>query len=202
MKLLGGINLPKVIECCGNDGRSYTQLVKGWVASKKGDPDDLRQDAVMQQVFQLINTLLSADPEASRRKLRVRTYKVRSSFFLLFIFVPNSSFQVLPLTPISGVLEFVKETLTLGTYLVGASGVVGAHGKYRPKDKSPIACREEMRNASDDQKLRVYLGIMKSFKPVFKHFFLENWTNPAEVRLQYKPSIIMLNTEIYMCCLF
>ena len=38
--------------------------------------DDLRQDAVMQQVFGLVNLLLKRDQEASRRTLLVRTYKV------------------------------------------------------------------------------------------------------------------------------
>ena len=76
MKLVGGINVPKVITCEGSDGREYTQLVKGWTATKRGHPDDLRQDAVMQQVFLLINSLLKADSEAARRKLCIRTYKV------------------------------------------------------------------------------------------------------------------------------
>ncbi|KAI2655981.1 Serine-protein kinase ATM [Labeo rohita] len=40
--LAGGVNLPKIIDCEGSDGKSRRQLVKG--------QDDLRQDAVMQQV--------------------------------------------------------------------------------------------------------------------------------------------------------
>ena len=39
--------------------------------------DDLRQDAVMQQVFEMVNDLLQRDTESSRRHLKVRTYKVR-----------------------------------------------------------------------------------------------------------------------------
>ena len=42
-RLLGGINLPKLIRCRASDGKIYQQLVKG-------ANDDLRQDAVMQQV--------------------------------------------------------------------------------------------------------------------------------------------------------
>ena len=38
--------------------------------------DDLRQDAVMQQMFLLVNTLLSADVETRKRRLNMRTYKV------------------------------------------------------------------------------------------------------------------------------
>ena len=39
--------------------------------------DDLRQDAVMQQVFGMVNSLLQKDQETRKRHLKVRTYKVR-----------------------------------------------------------------------------------------------------------------------------
>lgn len=38
--------------------------------------DDLRQDAVMQQVFVLVNRLLQKERETSKRNLNIRTYKV------------------------------------------------------------------------------------------------------------------------------
>ena len=38
--------------------------------------DDTRQDAVMEQVFSLVNDLLSSDDRTSKRSLRIRTYKV------------------------------------------------------------------------------------------------------------------------------
>ena len=68
-KLAGGINLPKIISCIGSDGVARRQLVKG--------QDDLRQDAVMQQVFGLVNNLLNKEAGTRKRKLKVRTYKVR-----------------------------------------------------------------------------------------------------------------------------
>jgi len=40
--------------------------------------DDLRQDAVMEQLFATVNTLLARDKETRRRGLRVRTYKACS----------------------------------------------------------------------------------------------------------------------------
>jgi hypothetical protein len=46
-RLVGGMNVPKLIECLGSDAKKYLQLVKG--------NDDLRQDAVMQQMFSLVN---------------------------------------------------------------------------------------------------------------------------------------------------
>lgn len=63
---LDGINAPKCIKCQGTDGIWRTQLVKG--------KDDLRQDAVMQQVFNIMNDLLASNKQSN--KLLIRTYKV------------------------------------------------------------------------------------------------------------------------------
>ena len=49
--MVGGINAPKKLYCIGTDGKARPQLIKG--------KDDLRQDAVMQQVFGLMNDLLN-----------------------------------------------------------------------------------------------------------------------------------------------
>ena len=46
--------------------------------------DDLRQDAVMQQVFVLVNRLLRREPATCKRRLSVRTYKVSWPIFSLF----------------------------------------------------------------------------------------------------------------------
>jgi ataxia telangiectasia mutated family protein len=66
--LVGGINVPKLVTSMASDGVHRRQLVKG--------KDDLRQDAVMQQVFGMVNTLLQRDPEAKKRNLMIRRYKV------------------------------------------------------------------------------------------------------------------------------
>lgn len=63
---LDGINAPKRIKCRGTDGIWRPQLVKG--------RDDMRQDAVMQQVFTIMNGLLASDKQTKR--LLIRTYKV------------------------------------------------------------------------------------------------------------------------------
>ena len=55
-------------------------------------PEDVRQDGVMMQVFSTVNALVARDPAARRRALAIRTYRV------------------VPLTPDSGVLEFVCNT--------------------------------------------------------------------------------------------
>lgn len=43
----------------------------------KSGSDDLRQDAVMQQFFALVNNFLAASAPTRQRSLRITTYKVR-----------------------------------------------------------------------------------------------------------------------------
>ena len=53
-----------------SQGRQHRQLVKS-------GNDDLRQDAVMQQFFRLINSVLAQCPATHKRRLSMATYKAR-----------------------------------------------------------------------------------------------------------------------------
>jgi len=64
----------------------------------KGD-DELRQDAVMEQVFEMTNRILSRDRKTKARDLRFRRY------------------TVIPLPNRSGVMEFVGDSMAIGEYL-------------------------------------------------------------------------------------
>lgn len=89
-QMVGGINAPKKIKCLGSDGKWRPQLVKGIFTNNiethtkpeylfsliNSGRDDLRQDAVMQQVFGLMNTLLTKEKSTQKRRLNVRQYKV------------------------------------------------------------------------------------------------------------------------------
>eukprot|EP00798_Chlamydomonas_sp_ICE-L_P015052 gene15052-21129_t len=55
ISFVGGINKPKLVKCFDANGKEYKLLVKG------GMNDDMRQDAVMQQFFGLVNDLLVQD---------------------------------------------------------------------------------------------------------------------------------------------
>uniref|UniRef100_A0A0E0JD53 Serine/threonine-protein kinase ATM n=1 Tax=Oryza punctata TaxID=4537 RepID=A0A0E0JD53_ORYPU len=119
--VMNGINAPKVIECIGSDGNKYRQL------AKSGN-DDLRQDAVMEQFFSLVNMFLQNHRDTSERRLRIRTYKV------------------VPFTPSAGVVEWVNGTVPLAEYLVGSTRSGGAHGRYGTGDWTYHQCRETMTN--------------------------------------------------------
>jgi len=118
-EFVGGVNAPKKIICVGTDGMQRRQLIKG--------KDDLRQDAVMQQVFTVMNALLCTCKETKRRNLRIRTYKV------------------VPLTQRSGVLEWCDNTLPISAVLMGNSGKAGMHKKYYPRDLTAEMAREKLK---------------------------------------------------------
>eukprot|EP01050_Picozoa_sp_SAG11_P019721 SAG11_NODE_3190_length_2623_cov_2.275357_5_plen_193_part_00 len=105
----------------GPSGHKHFQLLKAMNA--KGG-DDLRQDAVMEQVFGVANRLLRNNAETRRRNLRIRTYKV------------------VPMTPSVGVLEWCDNTQPIGSYLLGSRG---AHQRYRSTDWTAEECRKKMR---------------------------------------------------------
>ncbi|XP_026219215.1 serine-protein kinase ATM [Anabas testudineus] len=165
--LVGGVNLPKIIDCVGSDGKSRRQLVKG--------QDDLRQDAVMQQVFSMCSMLLQRNTDTRKRKLNIRRYKV------------------VPFSQRSGVLEWCSGTVPIGEFLVDPSK--GAHKRFRPQDMTNLACRKKMMEAQRlgfDEKLQAYSEVCKKFRPVFRYFCMERFLDPAvwmEKRLAYTRSV-------------
>ncbi|XP_034023977.1 serine-protein kinase ATM isoform X2 [Thalassophryne amazonica] len=163
--LAGGVNLPKIIDCIGSDGKSRRQLVKG--------KDDLRQDAVMQQVFSMCSMLLQRNTDTRKRKLNIRRYKV------------------VPFSQRSGVLEWCSGTIPIGEFLTDVTK--GAHKRFRPQDWTSLTCRRKMMEAqSFSEKLQAYSEVCKNFRPVFRYFCMERFMDPAvwmEKRLAYTRSV-------------
>lgn len=131
----------------------------------------MRQDAVMQQVFGILNVLLRNDKEAGKQKLAVRTYKV------------------VPLSRQSGILEWCSDTIPIGSWLIPA------HSRYRPKDMSAVDARKafaELAKSSLRTKQEKFLKICQQLSPVFQHFFLERFLTSGmwfERRLAYIKSV-------------
>ncbi|KAJ7995488.1 hypothetical protein DPEC_G00245090 [Dallia pectoralis] len=162
-RLAGGVNLPKIVDCVGSDGKIRRQLVKG--------QDDLRQDAVMQQVFHMCSTLLQRNSETRKRKLNIRRYKV------------------VPFSQRSGVLEWCSGTVPIGDFLLDA------HKRYRPQDWIGLACRKKMiesQRLDFDGKAQAFREVCQNFQPVFRYFCMERFLDPAvwlEKRLAYTRSV-------------
>lgn len=160
-----GISRPKIITCNGSDGIQYMQLVKGG--------DDMRQDAVMEQVFGNVNYILRRDGETRKRNLGIRTYKI------------------IPTTPQTGILEFVKDTAAFGSLLCDRT--TGVHPRYYPNDWSHAQCRDHLKDAVDNSDRHSRFNeICTRFHPAFRFFFLEHYVDPAQwmsARLAYTRSV-------------
>ncbi|KAM3511035.1 hypothetical protein MY11210_005312 [Beauveria gryllotalpidicola] len=152
MTIAGGVSAPKIITAIGTDGKKYKQLVKG-------GHDDLRQDAIMEQVFAAVSSLLKHHRAAQQRNLGIRTYKV------------------LPLTASSGLIEFVPNTIPLHEFLMPA------HERYYPKDMKGSQCRKEIFNVQNrniESRISTYRKVTEHFHPVMKYFFMEYFEDPDE----------------------
>ena len=152
MSIASGVSAPKIITAIGSDGSRYKQLVKG-------GNDDLRQDAIMEQVFSAVSELLKLHRATRQRNLGIRTYKV------------------LPLTSSSGLIEFVSDTIPLHEYLMPA------HEKYYPKDLRGSQCRKEIANAQAktvETRVSTYRKVADKFHPVMRYFFMEYFPDPDE----------------------
>jgi ataxia telangiectasia mutated family protein len=148
--------------------------------------DDLRQDAVMEQVFDLVNRVLRQDRETRRRELRVRDYKV------------------IPLSSHAGMMEFVDNTMPLSGWLGNAHRRYFEQLsifrclqciRYRPRDIATTTGQKIMREAQDTKKpelmLQRYLELCKKIKPVMRHYFTERFKDPMAwftMRLHYTRS--------------
>ncbi|CAE6479412.1 unnamed protein product, partial [Rhizoctonia solani] len=78
---------PRRMTIYGNDGREYQFGLKGH--------EDLRQDERAMQLFGLVNTLLSQDPDSFKRALHIQRY------------------PIVPLAPNVGLMGWVQQTETL-----------------------------------------------------------------------------------------
>ena len=158
-----GISMPKILTAVGTDGLKYKQLFKG-------GNDDLRQDSIMEQVFEQVSNLLQAQRATRQRNLGIRTYKV------------------LPLTATTGIIEFVPNTIPLHDYLLPA------HQRHFPKDYKPNNCRKhisDVQNKSVDQRIKIFRQVCDHFHPVLRYFFMERFESPDdwfEKRLAYTRS--------------
>ncbi|KAJ8604462.1 hypothetical protein CTAYLR_000935 [Chrysophaeum taylorii] len=164
-----GIHAPKILRCVGSDGRKYRQLVKGC--------DDVRQDAVMEQVFDALNDIVVA--HFSKRRL-VRTY------------------NVVPLSPRAGVVEWVEFTKSFSDVLVGdrrRKTNQGVHGRYRRDDIHDSDCRRRMLDAQEKVKKKkqrsstavlreAFDFICEEFQPAFRYFFLERFGDDPDTWLK------------------
>ena len=117
------------------------------------------------QVFEHLNTIFRQQDNTRDRQLSIRTYKI------------------LPLTPQTGVIEWVNNTIPFGSYLVSSSRQVkhaGAHERYYPNDLTNQQCREKLKDAqAKGKEYEIFVEICDKFHPAFRFFFLEKFSDPS-----------------------
>lgn len=177
-RICNGLSKPLKVVCIGSDGHKYPQMIKG--------KDDLRGDAVMEQMFTILNELLRRNPAAARRNLLVRTYRV------------------VPLSPFSGIMQFVDNTSQFKELLVtdhptGAGDRKALHDRYRPHDMRQWDMRNNVFKAmalSKAKAVRYLTENWDNFQPVFRYFFLEQWPDPVDWysrQLAYSRSVAVMS---------
>ncbi|XP_064600499.1 DNA-dependent protein kinase catalytic subunit-like [Liolophura sinensis] len=94
VKVMSSLRKPKRVTIRGNDEKEYNFLVKGG--------EDLRQDQRIEQLFGIMNEVFDKDASCRHRKLHLTTY------------------QVIPMTPRVGLIEWLDNTVPLKEFLFEA----------------------------------------------------------------------------------
>ncbi|KAJ1959299.1 hypothetical protein GGI12_004407, partial [Dipsacomyces acuminosporus] len=156
--LAGGINLPKIMRVLGTDGRRYKQLVKG--------KDDMRQDAIIEQLFRVINQFMStaggdgsSSGVSSTRGLCIRTY------------------QVVPLTKRCGVLQWVDNTMPFGSWFKDNEASYRSGAPTTNQLRSIVHNVHKEKTVTAQQKLEVFQHVCSLAPPIFRFFFYEQFYN-------------------------
>lgn len=155
-----GLHRPKIVKCIGSKGGRFKQLVKG--------EDDLRQDAIMEQVFGTVNDLLrhegAGGNNAIKQSLGTSATPCSSRHLRLI------TYGITPLTPSCGVLEWVNDTMCFGEYVDDNRGI-GAHSRYNPGEWGNSDCGRIYKAAAEDaaatkqSRREAYRKICKNFSP-------------------------------------
>ncbi|KAM3927958.1 DNA-dependent protein kinase catalytic subunit [Leptodactylus fuscus] len=110
VKVMASIRKPKRIVIRGDDERDYPFLVKGG--------EDLRQDQRIEQLFDIMNIILSQDAACKQRYMQLKTY------------------QVIPMTTRLGMIEWLENTCTLKDFILSTLTEAEKRdiiGKYSPE---------------------------------------------------------------------
>lgn len=125
----------------------------------------------MEQVFDIVNTILHRDTQTKRRKLTVRDYKV------------------IPLNSGSGVLEFVDKTTPMRHWLAVA------HKRYSKVKLEPLMTRLKSVQGEyihTPEMIEKFEEMCRGCPPVMRHFFTEHHKDPMSwftMRLNYTRSV-------------
>lgn len=165
-----GLSLPKIATFTLSDGSKHRVLLKG-------SNDDLRQDAIMEQVFKQVNKILNANTETRKQKLRIRTY------------------EVIPLGPRAGIIEFVANSIPLHNILLDL------HLNDELSFDKARKIMKAVQNQSIEERVAAYERITEKIKPQFRNFFFQSFVEPHEwydKRLSYTKGVVTTSIVGYL----
>ncbi|SCW00095.1 LAFE_0B09340g1_1 [Lachancea fermentati] len=157
-----GLSLPKIVTFLLSDGTRHKVLMKG-------SNDDLRQDAIMEQVFKQVNKILIRNKQTRRYGLRIRTY------------------EVVPLGPQAGLIEFVSNSTSLHEILCKL------HKDDNISFEQARKAMKSVQTKSNEDRLKEYRRITKSINPQFRRFFFESFPDPhlwLNAKLTYTKGVV------------
>uniref|UniRef100_A0A7S4P0U7 non-specific serine/threonine protein kinase n=1 Tax=Paramoeba aestuarina TaxID=180227 RepID=A0A7S4P0U7_9EUKA len=121
---------PRKMTVVGDNGRDYPFLLKGH--------EDLRQDERVMQLFGLVNTLLAEGEHTSKLHLQITRY------------------EAIPLSPNSGLIEWVPGCLTLLDVIKKQREESGIELKYEQSQEEKFAPKMQYDLLTAMQKVEVY----------------------------------------------
>lgn len=143
-----GLSLPKIAKFLLSNGSEHRILLKHGT-------DDLRQDSIMEQVFEKVNNIFDKDKETRKRNLRIRTYRA------------------VPMGPQSGMIEFVPNSVAL-IDIVKPYHV--KHDQFRVEKAR--AMMKECQTGEKTARYLAYNEISTKITPVLRYFFFDNFVTP------------------------
>lgn len=144
-----GLSLPKIVTFTISDGSRHKVLMKG-------SNDDLRQDAIMEQVFQQVNSILQREKQMRKLNLTINTY------------------TVIPLGPRAGIIEFVTNSLSLHQVLTAL------HVNDRISFNEARNEMKRVQTKSNGERLRIYNKLTEEIRPQLRHFFFDSFPDPNQ----------------------
>ncbi|KAG5361223.1 Serine/threonine-protein kinase TEL1 [Yarrowia sp. C11] len=145
----GGLSHPKIMDFQLSNGSVSKALLKG-------GRDDMRQDAIMEQVFCRVNQYFLSDPETRKRGLSIRTY------------------NVVPMGPRAGMIEFVANTESLQAALVPL---------HENDDWDYLKGRNKMSavaKESNSRRVEMLEEIYRHITPSMSQYFFQNFRSSAQ----------------------
>lgn len=165
-EVLGGVHRPKKMKCYDTLGGVHFQLFKS--------DDEIRQDAIMEQVFGMANDILRRDRQTKARRLNFRTY------------------VVIPLAKRSGIIEFCAAGIAIGDWLKPAHERYRKSGDLRSGNFRDYVIKLQGADLPEADISEKWRAETPKFPPVMRHFFREKQPEPMAwftMRLNYARSV-------------